>query len=80
VQPAKVTVRLRQDKGWFPDRTLAEESDVDTDVELTVLYKCNGTGSQSVFTEIIVEEGRKWVFFRKTLKARSPNVAATLCG
>jgi hypothetical protein len=73
-------VRLRQDRGIFWDRTLAEKKQFGTDVNLTVVYECRGTGSQVVFTEVLVDEGRRLLFFRKTTKARSENVSAPLCG
>lgn len=77
---AKVTVRLRAIRSWWPDRTLDSESERGTTVHLTARYDCQGTGHQRVFTEIIVDEGRRWIFFRRTRKARSPDIAAPYCG
>jgi len=51
---ARITVRLRKDRSFWPDTTLAAISRTDTDVQLTARYDCRGTGSQTVFTEIIV--------------------------
>ncbi len=80
VTTAKVTVRLRQDRSFWPDRNLASQTNTGTDVDATVRYECHGTGTQRVFTEVVVDLGRRWVFFRKTQKARSATISAALCG
>jgi hypothetical protein len=75
----RVTVRIRQDRGIYWDKTLASVTKTVTDDAITVRYECQGTGSQTVFTEILVDEGG-WGIFSRTKKARSQSVAANLCG
>ena len=67
-QAVQVTVRLRQD-GGFP-RTLAEESSFGVNVDLLAAYNCTGSGSQTVFAEIIERDGRT---------VQSARVSVSLC-
>lgn len=64
-----VTVRLRQHRWWWPDKTLRSRTLTTDEAAVTVIYKCSGTGSQEVFTEIIVQ-GKK---------AKSLRANITLC-
>lgn len=56
---ARVQIRLRKHRSWWPDKTLASIEITGTDIHQTVSYKCKGKGSQRVFTEILVKSGKK---------------------
>jgi hypothetical protein len=70
VSSVSVTVRLRRHNAFWFDKTLASVTQTGKGVTLTAKYACKGTGSQVVFTEIIVPNG----------KAKSANVGVSLCG
>jgi hypothetical protein len=46
-----LTVQLRQNRRWWPDKTLAETKFTFTNGQLSVKYPCNGAGVKSVFTK-----------------------------
>jgi hypothetical protein len=54
-----VTVRLRQDRPWWPDRTLAEVSKTGTNVILVARRYCTGNSDMKVFTETLNGTGGK---------------------
>lgn len=56
---SRVTVRLREHRRLWPDRTLATTEQTETDIVLTATYKCSSTGTQVVFKEGLVEGGRR---------------------
>jgi hypothetical protein len=68
-QEVEVTVRLRQDRRFWFDKTLASKTKRIKTGTVTVVYNCQGTSSQTVFTEIIVQ-GKK---------AKSPTRGVSLC-
>jgi hypothetical protein len=69
-QTSTVTVRLRQDKPWQLDRTLAQETSSDGFVNLTVTYVCDDHDAMKIFTETLTSSGQK---------LRSPTLY-TYCG
>jgi hypothetical protein len=54
-----VTVRLRQDRPWWPDRTLAEVSKTGTNVILVARRYCTRNTDMKVFTETLNGTGGK---------------------
>jgi len=65
-----VTVRLKKDRWLWFDKTLASKSGNATpNIELTVTYSCQGTGSIKIYTEIVA--GSK--------KAQSTRKNTSLC-
>jgi len=71
--PATITVRLRKDIRWWPDKTLASITVTGSTIHQSVAYRCTGRGSQTVFTEIIVKTGSG------TQKAQSARRSFSLC-
>lgn len=54
-----VTVRLRQDRPWWPDRTLAQVSKTGVNVILVARAYCTGDSDMKVFTETLNGTGGK---------------------
>jgi hypothetical protein len=54
-----LTVVLRQDRPWLPDRTLAEETKTGTNLYLAARHHCTGWKPMKVFTEIRTSAGGK---------------------
>jgi len=54
-----VTVRLRQDRPWWPDRTLAYDTETDSHVILEARHDCTGNTDMKVFTETLTNTGGK---------------------
>jgi hypothetical protein len=55
-----VTVRLREDRSFWPDRTLGQETEPDAlNVTLTAVWDCEGHESATVFTETLTNTGGK---------------------
>jgi len=52
-------VRLRQDRPWQPDRTLAEKTSSDGFVNLQVTYVCDDDDEMKIFTETLTSDGDK---------------------
>ncbi len=52
-----VTVRLRQDRPWLPDRTLAEVTKTGSNVTLEARHHCTGNTDMKVFTETRTNTG-----------------------
>lgn len=58
-EDSTVTVRLRQDRPWQPDRTLAEKTSSDGFVNLQVTYVCDDDDEMKIFTETLTSDGDK---------------------
>jgi hypothetical protein len=69
----KVTVRLRQYRRFWFNRTLAKKEEVITNGEVPIVYHCKGSGHQTVYTTFVVREGRR------NRKVRSQRVSAHFC-
>jgi hypothetical protein len=51
-----IRVRMREDRSWWPDRTLQERSQTGVNMEIELWHPCNPfLGNMKVFTETIVE-------------------------
>lgn len=58
-ETSTVTVRLRQDKPGWLDRTLAQETSSDGFVDLQVTYVCDDDNAMKIFTETLTSSGQK---------------------
>lgn len=58
-ETSRVTVRLRQDRPWWPDRTLAQETSSSAFVSLEVRYLCDDNNEMKIFTETLTSSGQK---------------------
>ena len=55
-----VTLRIRQDRPWWPDRTLATSAPkTGTNVFLVVRAHCKGNSDMKVFAEVLTNTGGK---------------------
>ena len=55
-----VTLRIRQDRPWWPDRTLATSAPkTGTNVFLVVREHCTGNSDMKVFAEVLTNTGGK---------------------
>jgi hypothetical protein len=69
-QAVGVTVRIRKDNRFWPDDTMAEAHGFGVNVDVPVLYTCKGRGSETVFAEVVLDDGQK---------AQSARVNVPLC-
>jgi hypothetical protein len=59
ITPRTVTVLLRQDRPWLPDRTLAQVRRTGTHVEIVVRRHCTGNAHMKIYTETRTNTGGK---------------------
>jgi hypothetical protein len=59
VSTRTVTVRLREDRRWWPDRTLVEKTATGSNVLLTAAKSCVGEQGKQLYTETRTNTGGK---------------------